>query len=248
MRKTLLAFVAMLAALALAPSASAVKFGEPDVNNQYPWVGLMVAVDDDGEPLMAVYGFAAVGRPVLDGRPLRRRPAGRTWRASRRRCTSGSRPAPKSSTQILSTRSTWRTRRRFPRRGAETFNVCLGDPTKTDASGSRALAGSWLPVWGLRRVGAAAVVRAVDGSLTIPQTYDVGVVYDLQWTPHPTIQGHPFTQPTTYGTVADVGTLDALAASRGKGNIEFTVVGYGLQSVKPVDRPTSSGWLAPSLS
>ena len=61
------------------------------------------------------------------------------------------------------------------------------------------------------------------------------------WTPHAPIQGHPFTQPTTYGTIADAGTLDRLASATGqggKGNIEFTVVGYGLQSVKPVESAT----------
>ena len=41
----------------------------------------------------------------------------------------------------------------------------------------------------------------------------------------------------TYGMVAPPVTLDALAAdaTRGQGNIEFTVVGYGLQGVKPVE-------------
>ena len=37
----------------------------------------------------------------------------------------------------------------------------------------------------------------------------------------------------TYGTLADVGTLDGLKTKRGLQNQEFTVVGYGLQSVTP---------------
>ncbi len=37
----------------------------------------------------------------------------------------------------------------------------------------------------------------------------------------------------TYGTLADVGILDDLSTNRGLQNQSFTVVGYGLQSVKP---------------
>ena len=37
----------------------------------------------------------------------------------------------------------------------------------------------------------------------------------------------------TYGTLADIGTLDGLKTERGLQNQSFTVVGYGLQSVKP---------------
>jgi secreted trypsin-like serine protease len=37
----------------------------------------------------------------------------------------------------------------------------------------------------------------------------------------------------TYGTLADIGTLDVLKTKRGLQEQSFTVVGYGLQSVKP---------------
>lgn len=37
----------------------------------------------------------------------------------------------------------------------------------------------------------------------------------------------------TYGTLADLGTLDGLSTQRGLQEQSFTVVGYGLQSVKP---------------
>jgi len=37
----------------------------------------------------------------------------------------------------------------------------------------------------------------------------------------------------TYGVLADIGTLDSLATQRGLQEQSFTVVGYGLQSVKP---------------
>lgn len=62
-----------------------------------------------------------------------------------------------------------------------------------------------------------------NGYLTIPNTHDVGYV--------------ALSTPVTnrgFGTVAPVGYLDSLATRRGLQNTEFTVVGYGLQSVKPV--------------
>jgi hypothetical protein len=37
----------------------------------------------------------------------------------------------------------------------------------------------------------------------------------------------------TYGVVADAGTLDALATQRGRRETRFTVVGYGLQEIRP---------------
>ena len=44
-----------VAGVAASP-ANAVKFGEPDTENVYPWVGLMVAVDEDGDPLWRCTG------------------------------------------------------------------------------------------------------------------------------------------------------------------------------------------------
>lgn len=52
--------------------------------------------------------------------------------------------------------------------------------------------------------------------------YDVGVV----------ILKNPV-KLDTYGTLAEVGLLDALATQRGTQDLSFTVVGYGLQSVVP---------------
>jgi hypothetical protein len=61
------------------------------------------------------------------------------------------------------------------------------------------------------------------GTLTIPNTHDVGVVV----LDNPVIsQG--------FGQLAPAGYLDTLATRRGLQNVEFTVVGYGLQLVKPV--------------
>jgi len=62
-----------------------------------------------------------------------------------------------------------------------------------------------------------------NGYLTIPNTHDVGVVVLKK---RVTSQG--------YGQLATAGYLDALATQRGLQNVQFTVVGYGLQLVKPV--------------
>lgn len=55
-----------------------------------------------------------------------------------------------------------------------------------------------------------------------PNTHDVGVV--KLWTP---------VTMDTYGVLPPVGVLDSLATQRGKQEQIFTVVGYGLQGVKP---------------
>ena len=70
----LLALVASVAVAGIAASpASAVKFGTPDTVNAYPWVGLMVAVDEDGNPLWRCTGsliepnlFLTAGHCVSD--------------------------------------------------------------------------------------------------------------------------------------------------------------------------------------
>jgi hypothetical protein len=97
------------------------------------------------------------------------------------------------------------------------FNVCLGTADPTD--NLKPVLG--YPCGGYDAWGLPQSYSLWTGHLTIPQTYDVGVVYNLQWTPHPTILGHPYTQPTTYGTLADIGTVDALAASTARGTIQF---------------------------
>ncbi len=96
---------------------------------------------------------------------------------------------------------------------------------RISAKGSRGY-----PCGGYSAVGDPEALPGWTGQLTIPQTYDLGLVHITQW-----VAGE--TRPTSYGQVAPVGYLDRLAADapQGKGNIEFTVVGYGLQSVKPVE-------------
>ncbi len=65
------------------------------------------------------------------------------------------------------------------------------------------------------------------GYLTIPNTHDIGVVTFEPPLPPEATNGQ-------YGKVAPEGYLDRLATRRGLQNVEFTVVGYGLQLVKPV--------------
>ena len=65
-----------------------------------------------------------------------------------------------------------------------------------------------------------------SGALTVPQTYDVGVVEITS------IQDKT-SFPTTFGKLAPIGYLDSLASKRGQQEVTFTVVGYGLQLVKP---------------
>lgn len=60
------------------------------------------------------------------------------------------------------------------------------------------------------------------GALTLPDTHDVGVVMLSA------------DRAVPYASLAPIGYLDDLASKRGQQDVEFTVVGYGLQGVKPV--------------
>jgi hypothetical protein len=61
-----------------------------------------------------------------------------------------------------------------------------------------------------------------NGSLTLPNTHDVGVV----------VLDTPVTDKG-YGVLGTLGALDGLAKQRGRQDVSFIVVGYGLQGVKP---------------
>lgn len=64
------------------------------------------------------------------------------------------------------------------------------------------------------------------GGLFLPDTGDAGVVVLSQPAP---------ASITQFATFAPVGYPDDLATARGQKNVNFKVVGYGLQSVKPVE-------------
>jgi secreted trypsin-like serine protease len=208
--RRLLVLLTLLASVAVAGvtagPANAVKFGTPDAENAYPWVGLMVAVDEDGDPLWRCTGslierdlFLTAGHCVSD--------------------PSADEGDPVDSIRI------WFT---------EGDDIIVTDPqylTNLQNEVEDLCAGvEGYPCGGYSAVGEPEALSGWTGLLTIPQTYDLGLVHITEW-----VAGTY--QPSTYGVVAPVGYLNDLAADapRGKGNIEFTVVGYGLQSVKPVE-------------
>ena len=201
---TLVASVAV-AGIAASPAA-AVKFGTPDTANAYPWVGLMVAVDADGDPLWRCTGslladdlFLTAGHCVSDPSD----PAGDPVDSIRIWFTDGA--------EIITTDPAY-----LANVAAGAEDLCAGV--------------QGYPCGGYSAVGEPEALSGWTGQLTIPQTYDLGLVHITGW-----VAGE--IRPTTYGRIAPVGYLDRLAAAapQGKGNIEFTVVGYGLQSVKPVE-------------
>lgn len=197
--RRLLAVPAVAALLALsAGQAAAVQYGQPDTDNDYPWVGLLVAYDEDGQPLWRCTGslidedtFLTAGHCVGED-------------------TEGNEPE---------TAAIW-------------FDV---GPIQTDprylanleAEATDLCAGvTGYPCAGYDAIGTAFEHPRWTGALTVPQTYDIGLVTDLVW------RGDV---PSSFGRVAPEGYLDDLAYESGKGNVEFTVVGYGLQLVKPVE-------------
>jgi Trypsin len=208
--KKLLALLTVLVSVAVAgvaaSPADAVKFGEPDSENVYPWVGLMVAVDADGDPLWRCTGsllsetlFLTAGHCVSE-------------------------PGEEGGDPVDTVRI-WFT---------EGDEIIVTDPEYLAnlAAGAEDLCAGveGYPCGGYSALGTPEALSGWTGQLTVPQTYDLGLVHITEW-----VEGEY--HPTSYGQVAPVGYLDTLAANapRGKGNIEFTVVGYGLQSVKPVE-------------
>lgn len=184
MRRLLALLAAAVMVLGIAPSASAIPFGQPDEDG-HPWVGLMVALEDD-VPLWRCTGslidpttFLTAGHCVgTDGE-------GST--PDEVQIWFGSGPIP------LGTYD------------GGTCADATGYPCQGDASGTPIAEPDW------------------TGALTIPNTHDVGVV----------ILDEPYELPE-YGQLAPVGYLDDLATQRGLQDVTFTVVGYGLQGVKPV--------------
>jgi hypothetical protein len=67
-----------------------------------------------------------------------------------------------------------------------------------------------------------------NGLLTLPNTHDIGVV----------VLNEPV-EMDQYGELPDIGTLDALATARGRQDVTFDVVGYGLQYIRrsPIKGP-----------
>jgi secreted trypsin-like serine protease len=165
----------LVTALVAAAPATSVQYGEPDTTNKYPWVGLMVAYDEDWNPLWRCSGSLIENDLFLTAAHCVEEPAANI--------------------------AIW-------------FDVDVDavagypDPSTADALGTPYTHPGW------------------TGALTIPNTSDVGVVEITK------IQDRK-NYPTTYGKLAPVGYLDTLATKRGTQDVTFTVVGYGLQLVKP---------------
>lgn len=184
---------ALGAVLALAHSAAAVQYGEPD-GDRHPYVGLVVFYNENWVPLwrctgslvsptvLLTAGHCTGFDPELNITPAHAQvwfdpgpiPADPSW-------TPGTACTPKV--------------RGYP---------CGGGFKGTPHAH---------PGW--------------TGYLTIPNTHDIGVVTFKRPLPSDATKGQ-------YGRVAPQGYLDDLAARRGLQNVEFTVVGYGLQLVRPV--------------
>ena len=88
----------------------------------------------------------------------------------------------------------------------ETVTAALGYPTSGGYTGTAHVYPGW------------------EGGLFLPDTGDAGVV----------VLDSPVAGITEFPTLAPVGFLDDLATARGTKSVAFQVVGYGLQSVKPV--------------
>jgi hypothetical protein len=206
-KKLLLLLAALTAVLIAAVPASAVKFGTPDTNNDYPWVGLMVAVDDNGEPLWRCTGsllsedvFLTAGHCVYD------------------------RTSASDASNVVDRVYIWfdlhlDTDKAYLDNLAE-----QAENPNTDIDLCEGVSG--YPCGGYDAAGDPVPNPNFTGVLTVPQTSDVGLVTNLEWTG---------TVPSDFGELADVGYLNNLSLAGGKGNVQFTVVGYGLQSVKPVE-------------
>ena len=167
MRKALIPVVAFLCASLFALPALAVKFGTPD-GDEHPYVGLMVAYDEEGVPLWRCTGALLSPTVFLTAAHCVEEPADRI--------------------QI------W-----FSETMPETYPISggvFGDPFPH-------------PNW--------------TGDLTIPATYDIGIV----------VLDEPVTGITEFAELPGLGLLDELAAQSGPTPVTFTVVGYGLQAVKP---------------
>jgi hypothetical protein len=198
MRKLLLLLVLVAStSLLAAGSAGAVMWGHVDEDNEYPWVGLMLAVDEDGESLWRCSGsllsddvFLTAGHCVGDA------------------------VDPPHSVRI------W-----FDVGPIELDPVYLQnleDEVDDPCEGA-----TGYPCAGYDAVGTPVPHPEYADFAGFPNTHDVGLVVDLQWSPDAE------NRPETFGTLAPVGTLDPLATRRGKQDTTFTVVGYGLQSVVP---------------
>jgi Trypsin len=175
--KLALLLATLVAGLLAVTPASAVQYGEPDVANEYPWVGLMVAYDEDWTPVWRCSGSLLSPDLFLTAAHCVEEPAEHV--------------------------AIW-----FDYDVTAATHPDYPDPADADAIGDPFTHPNW------------------TGQLTIPNTSDVGVVEITSWQDSSAI-------PDEFGQLAPIGYLDQLATARGRQDVTFTVVGYGLQLVKP---------------
>lgn len=160
-------------ALLVTAPASGVQYGRPDVDNDYPYVGLVVFYDANWNPLWRCSGSLIEPNLFLTAGHCTEDPAEHAAIWFDYDVTAAAHPA-------------------YP------------SPADADATGTPHSHPQW------------------TGRLTLPNTYDVGVV----------VLDTPVVLPE-YGQLAPVGYLDQYETRRGRQDVTLTVVGYGLQSVRP---------------
>lgn len=204
-KQLLAALAATAAALALAASpAAAVKFGAPDTAGAYPWVGYMVSFDAGGQPLGACSGSLLSDELFLTAAHCVNDPFADPEHQPAQVRIWFSNEEIKLDPQFIAN-----------------LEELIAHP---DADVQLCAGVTAAPCEGYDAVGQPHA-HPNWGAPTFPQTSDVGIATNLVWTGQP---------PSTFGTLAPAGLLDDLSYEQGKGNVQFTVAGFGLQSIRPV--------------
>jgi hypothetical protein len=194
-RRLWIVVTALIAGAALwLGAARAITFGDND-NGRHPWVGLVLFFDADGVPIQRCSGSLLSPTRFLTAGHC----AGVVAEGDE------SLPAP-------SLASIW-------------FDEGPIDRDPAYKGGSCNVGGPYTgyPCAGQDASGTPVPHPAWNGSLTLPQTSDVGLV----------VITSSSGLPTTYGKLAPVGTVEALRRKAGNRNPDLTIVGYGAQQVKP---------------